>query len=32
MFRHVMLMLWSPLYLMFGLVARSEQTRLVLAL
>ena len=32
MFWHVMLMLFSPLYLMFGLVFRSEQTRLVLAL
>jgi transposase InsO family protein len=32
MFWHVMLMLFSPLYLMFGLVFRSEQARLVLAL
>jgi transposase InsO family protein len=32
MFWHVMLMLFSPLYLMFGLLFRSEQARLVLAL
>ena len=32
MFWHVMLMLFSPLYLMFGLMFRSEQGRLVLAL
>jgi hypothetical protein len=32
MFWYVMLMLFSPLYLFFGLVFRSEQTRLVLAL
>jgi len=32
MFWYVMLMLFSSLYLMFGLVFRSEQTRLVLAL
>jgi transposase InsO family protein len=32
MFWYVMLMLFSPLYLMFGLVFRSEQARLVLAL
>ena len=32
MFWYVMLMLLSPLYLMFGLVFRSEQARLVLAL
>jgi len=32
MFWYVILMLFSPLYLMFGLVFRSEQARLVLAL
>jgi transposase InsO family protein len=32
MFWYVMLMLFSPLYLFFGLVFRSEQARLVLAL
>jgi len=32
MFWYVMLMLLSPLYLMFGLVFRSEQARVVLAL
>jgi putative transposase len=32
MFWYVMLMLLSPLYLMFGLVFRGEQARLVLAL
>jgi hypothetical protein len=32
MFWYVMLMLFSPLYLMFGLMFRSEQARLVLAL
>ena len=32
MFWYVMLMLFSPLYLMFGLLFRSEQARLVLAL
>jgi len=32
MFWYVMLMLLSPLYLLFGLVFRSEQARLVLAL
>ena len=31
MFWYVMLMLLSPLYLLFGLVFRSEQARLVLA-
>jgi hypothetical protein len=31
MFWYLMLMLFSPLYLMFGLVFRSEQARLVLA-
>ena len=32
MFWHVMLMLLSPLYLLFGLVFRGEGARLVLAL
>ena len=32
MFWYVMLMLFSPLYLVFGLVFRGEQARLVLAL
>jgi hypothetical protein len=32
MFWYVILMLFSPLYLLFGLVFRSEQARLVLAL
>jgi hypothetical protein len=32
MFWYVILMLFSPLYLMFGLVFRSEEARLVLAL
>jgi len=32
MFWYVMLMLFSPLYLVFGLVFRSQQARLVLAL
>ncbi|HUV04683.1 MAG TPA: hypothetical protein VMX94_06200 [Armatimonadota bacterium] len=32
MFWYVMLMLFSPLYLMFGPVFRGEQARLVLAL
>ena len=32
MFWYLALMLFSPLYLMFGLVFRSEQTRLVLTL
>jgi hypothetical protein len=32
MFWYVVLMLFSPLYLFFGLVFRSEQGRLVLAL
>jgi len=32
MFWYVMLMLFSPLYLFFGLVFPGEQTRLVLAL
>ena len=32
MFWYVMLMLFSPLYLFFGLVFRSEQAQLVLAL
>ena len=32
MFWYVMLMLFSPLYLMFGLAFRGEQARLVLAL
>ena len=31
MFWYVILMLFSPLYLVFGLVFRSEQARLVLA-
>ncbi len=32
MFWYVILMLFSPLYLTFGLVFRSEQARLILAL
>jgi hypothetical protein len=32
MFWYVILMLFSPLYLMFGLVLRSEQARVVMAL
>ncbi len=32
MFWHTMLLLFSPIYLMFGLVFRSEQARLILAL
>jgi hypothetical protein len=32
MFWHMMLMLFSPLCLLFGLVLRSDQARLVLAL
>jgi hypothetical protein len=32
MFWHVVLLLFSPLYLLFGLVFRSEQARVVLAL